>query len=629
MASSVLVLAGGLGSGNNDYPDTTGVGKVVTIMIDLAIPDLFLITMAASAYGQYVQDLGATPGLLAILAREMVTDIAGMVLTIEFGDPKSFIGLGVQLGYYILSQGIQFLTKMALAEFLTEAQVTKAIPILGGVLQAINAVSVVSSIGQTIDAIRHAPKTYSSKVKLIHDIAVTIQHDPDDPVGFPAVATYYELTAIFDGGTPHTSGHVALPGTTVTDPLHYTFARVPLGGTVNVSVAFYSDTGWLAGKGETGAIDNEVDSVEITIQEIKVPLTTDTQYQHKQKIALDASGNHVWQASPTAPSATAAALSCEPQVGQLCDLAGITVSEQLACVGYGWKSYSGNLASCDSGGLGQLYKFANLSIMQRPENGYVHSGCGFSTTPRVVYDLMGKSQRNFYLDTTGGRQIVRQIRLQLDAKPSIDAPESNLAWGQLRNPSDAFLLHPSNKLVSVSAQFNKIEVLKLKVAVPDADAPIAEAHSGTGIREGLLDGPVAATITPKGAILILESKNRRIQSFDIGANPVPYFKQGAYYVPLVDETGTVYYLDLACEYTGYLYVLSYVTGQSTYQYRLDIYTPEGEFLSRTTGVNAARLAVDFWRNVYALNYEVLKMTDGNPSPLTEPSVSEWIPSTPT
>jgi hypothetical protein len=630
IASSVIVIAGGLGSGSDDYPDTVEVGKVMTIVVNLALPSFFLITMVASAYGQFIEDLGKTPGLLAFLTRALVTDIADIVRSVEFDKPKAFINLAPQIGYYFLSQGITWLTKVGLAKYLTEAQVKKAVPIVGGILQALNAIQVVSSIGQTIDAIRDAPKSFTDKVTLIHDIEVTIKHDPDDPVGFPAVATYYEVTAIFDGGTPHTSGKIQLPGTTVTAPLHYTFSKVPLGGTVKISVGFYSDTDWLAGNGSTGSIENEVDEVEITIQEYKVPLTLETEYHHKQKIALDADGNHVWQASlDDPPLATAGDLSCEPQVGQLCDLAGITVSEEFGAVGYSWKSYSSNLASCESGGLGQLYKFANLSILQRPQNGYALPNCGFSRTPRLVYDLMGRAQKNFYLDTTGGKQIVRQIRLQLDGEPSIDTPDSNLAWGQLRNPSDAFLLHPSNKIVSVSAQFNKIEVLRIRgQAVPDADAPYAVAHSGTGIREGLLDGPVAATITPKGAILVLESKNRRIQSFDIGVNPVPYFKQSAYYVPVYEESGTVYYMDLACEYTGYLYVLSYVIESGVYQYRLDIYTPEGDFLSRTTGVNAARLAVDFWRNVYTLNYEVLRMTNGDPSPLTAPSVSEWIPSTP-
>jgi hypothetical protein len=63
-------------------------------------------------------------------------------------------------------------------------------------------------------------------------------------------------------------------------------------------------------------------------------------------------------------------------------------------------------------------------------------------------------------------------------------------------------------------------------------------------------------------------------------------------------------------------------------YRLDLYTPKGDWLARTTGFNAARLAVNYWRDVYTLNYQVLTLPDGSLPNITEPSVSHWIPSTP-
>jgi hypothetical protein len=44
-------------------------------------------------------------------------------------------------------------------------------------------------------------------------------------------------------------------------------------------------------------------------------------------------------------------------------------------------------------------------------------------------------------------------------------------------------------------------------------------------------------------------------------------------------------------------------------------------------MNAARLTVDFWRNVYTLNYDVLRLPGGAFPGLTEPSVSLWTPST--
>ena len=102
--------------------------------------------------------------------------------------------------------------------------------------------------------------------------------------------------------------------------------------------------------------------------------------------------------------------------------------------------------------------------------------------------------------------------------------------------------------------------------------------------------------------------------------------------PLKDPVNAnVHYLDIGVETKGFIYVLSYAgSGSATSDYRLDIYSPDGSWLSRTPeragdpGVNGAKFAVDQWRNVYTLNYDSFL----GPNNRTEPSVSTWIPSTP-
>jgi hypothetical protein len=151
-----------------------------------------------------------------------------------------------------------------------------------------------------------------------------------------------------------------------------------------------------------------------------------------------------------------------------------------------------------------------------------------------------------------------------------------------------------------------------------------------------MTSPVAAAVAPDGTILVLEYGDptatpplpARIQAFDIGGNPKRFFNPSSPTYTL-DLTATPnqdgwQYLDMAVEYGGLIYVLSHLQGT----YRLDIYSPgqSGTVpLCTTTGVNAAKIAVDFWRNVYALNYEVIPMAGGAP-PFTEPSISLWVPS---
>jgi len=230
------------------------------------------------------------------------------------------------------------------------------------------------------------------------------------------------------------------------------------------------------------------------------------------------------------------------------------------------------------------------------------------------------------------------VRLDLNP-PQFDPPSSG-AWGAFNLPSDDLVMHPSGRLVSINNALHKIEILRLPDApVSDAVAMtklLATTHAGFGVANGalpgLLGGPVAAAISPDGVILVLEALNNRIQGFDVGANPVQLFQQqtSRYFLELTATAGAdTEYLDLAVEYTGYLYVLS--RSQSTNLYRLDIYHPGQDGtapIATTQNMNAAKLTVDFWRNVYTLNYDVLRLPGGGFPGMTEPSVSLWQPSTP-
>ncbi|MEO7158249.1 MAG: hypothetical protein ABI039_11835 [Vicinamibacterales bacterium] len=141
--------------------------------------------------------------------------------------------------------------------------------------------------------------------------------------------------------------------------------------------------------------------------------------------------------------------------------------------------------------------------------------------------------------------------------------------------------------------------------------------------------PIAAAISLDGAILVLDDGNNRIQAFDTGGNPVRYFKNQPepYFLELTATESNIS-LDLAVEFTGYLYVVSHDASNS---HRLDIYHPTQtgtEPICTTLNLNAARLTVEFWRNVYSLNYEVLQLPGGNIPAFTEPSVSLWVPTPP-
>ena len=96
----------------------------------------------------------------------------------------------------------------------------------------------------------------------------------------------------------------------------------------------------------------------------------------------------------------------------------------------------------------------------------------------------------------------------------------HLRPAQLERPGDP----PSGYAVAVSNLNSKMEVMTLpSAAAPDAQAQPASLVSGKGDREGLMQGPVAMTVTPDGRILVLEQGNARVQAFDTVGNPVQCF----------------------------------------------------------------------------------------------------------
>ncbi|MBE0612986.1 MAG: hypothetical protein IH604_04885 [Burkholderiales bacterium] len=624
-AASIQILSGGIGTGTNSYPETTHAGAVMTSVVDLGLPGLFLAMAATAAFAPFMANLSTATKLVISTAQIFMQAIADTALAGFYNDPAVFKTLGAPVFFTLIKSAIAFWAEVQASLAAGEAVgvAEDAAPFgIGVALQAVAALGLVATIAETSAEVAQSPWTYATEVSATHDLTVTIKHDPLDVAGFPATATHYRLYAVCDGSSPRDSGAIAMPGTTTTAPLAYTFKELPLGGKVNVSVAFYSSDGWLAGAGATGSIDNTVDTASITIKESLVPLTGTTTYGHKQKIVLDGSGKHVWQATTTAPVVEPP--NCANAEGNLCELVGITLSEPFGAVGYAWKASSSGVKDFASGAGGQLYQFANLAFTSTPEAGYKSPGGGFLTPARIAYSRASPTSRNFYIDTSGGSNIVRRITLSaVDTPPSIDLPSSNLAVGKFNFASDAFLIHPTGKLISINTALAKFEVLVPETTpVADASAPIAQAYSGPGTREGLLSGPACAAITPAGNILVLEQTNNRIQAFDTGANPVRIFSNNSSSImPLRAASAGGTFLDVQMEFVGYLYVLWV---DSSNVYTLDIYDPHGSYVSSTSGVNAGKLTVDLFRNVYSLNFEKLTPVGA----VTEPSISEWIPSTP-
>lgn len=142
-----------------------------------------------------------------------------------------------------------------------------------------------------------------------------------------------------------------------------------------------------------------------------------------------------------------------------------------------------------------------------------------------LYPTDTVGQNNFYVDTSGEPWQFRKVTL--DNTTPFDMTSTTSYGCFVQNALDAVVVHPADYMVGVSYDNHYLEVVPiLEEGVPDDQVIPGTLLSGPGVRQGLLRGPRALSITQDGRILVLETQNRRVQAFDVNANPVACFDAG-------------------------------------------------------------------------------------------------------
>ncbi|MCB0345090.1 MAG: hypothetical protein KDD66_08225, partial [Bdellovibrionales bacterium] len=495
-----------------------------------------------------------------------------------------------------------------------------------------------AELAQTTAEVVQSPWLIRNRVKLSHNLKVTINHDPKD-FEFPATATHYRVRAAF-AESDAIEKEVTLPATTQSAPLEVSFDDVPSGGTVDVSVKFYSKNDWVAGVGsKTGTLNitpsgSDALNINLTIQERLVPLTASSQYNHKEKLAYTG-GNYEWSAG-AAPTQTKDDLNSTLSNGALGKILDVSVNETNGLLSYGWQSYSANFPECgNSSARGQLYQHKTVSLTQNPSSQLKDSSCGTTEILLLKTALFDDSSAGNFALVPGSNNEYFMRKFSLDSSNTYSF--SSGSYGKFALQMDSMAIHPSGTVFCIRKATGKIFHLHLVgAAVADSESPLATPLSGPAssvssvqANPSLLLDPVAVAAGPKNSMIILDRNpssangDGYFRSFDLAGNPLAYFGGGTL-KKLNTNSQPVTYLDMSIEAKGYIYVLSYLgTGSTPSDYQLEIYTPDGNFLAKTTSVSAGAFSLDAWRNVYTVNYESITGAAGK----TEPSVSQWIPST--
>jgi hypothetical protein len=646
-ASRATVSYGGLGQTPFDWGYDGG-GIIWTTVFNYGIPLMFIaLGVAADQGGSDWSDL----------TKSVVSKATSFVEAGAEGPLGDAVTQSIALSDLLLAAAncagsllVSLVTssaQTALQAYITTAlgqgAAEKAEPFLGWAALAVGAAADLASITETSVEVARSPATMSVDIERTLDVAVTVSPDPSHQNQWPATATHYTITITYDDGTARVYDGQLSP-TTQQSPIEQTFTALPSGGTITVLACFYSDTGWLAGQGSAGPMPAQpgqgstLTVPPFAITENLVPLAADTTYTMKEKLAFQ-SGSRIWVAPPAAspPTATVSDLNGSNVGTNLGQLGQLTLNEQQSALGYLWKASGQGIPLVGTGDqpyTGQEFTFQAISDGASPQSGLKLTEYAYLAQPCLAFPpatMPSPPAAGFLLEPDPVTDVMWLRALSLaSGLPFIASPGHS--FGQFTGAQDDLALHPAGYAVALNSATGNLQVLKLTALAADASAPAASIYAGTGTRPGLLSGPVAVACSLDKVLVLQQASadhpSGSVCAFDVKGNPVSCFAGGVSLTSLHPEgAARVVVLDLGIESKGYLYVLKYLAPASgavlASDYRLDLYNPDGTFLAQVAGLAAARLQVDLWRNLFTLNYEIL-----TGSGRTEPSVAQWIPSTP-
>jgi hypothetical protein len=495
----------------------------------------------------------------------------------------------------------------------------EAIPYIGEVIGLIEVAGDEATLAEVCAETLVSPWVIENEVTLTYSATITINHDPADST-FPKTATSWRLEAKVDGAVTldPITGSINTGGKIQSDPLVLS-VTAPFGGSqIQWSVVFSDSDGHQVGTGVSAQYTNNdpanpPSAVAITIKEILLPITASTVFKRADTTGY-AAGGYTWSNQITD---TGTVLSKKIQ-----QVTGATVSTLAGVAGLVWEQGSRFYVR----GVPMAQNGATIKLAAASNEGYARP-------PFLLFDAFVNpaDQGNHVLlepDPTTPAYNVRKVTLD----PNTGAPswDPTVSYGTFLLPVSAAALHSSGRVVAIHTDSGRFGWLK-PVATP---RPVAAAYSaGPGTQVGLLSSPIALAVTNPGVVLVLEAGASQLAAFDLNGNPVPYFGvsgQGQYTLPLVSK-GT--YLDLAVDGAGQIYALYYTgDGAAPADYHVDVYTQAGAVLdTQSPGVNVPHLAIDYWRSIYAANYDPLAdITSGEPHidpalTVAEPSLSRFDP----
>jgi hypothetical protein len=617
-ADSVRLLFGGLGNGSwNSIVDTAG--TILTVVLDYAVP-VIAAEANATPSSQWLTSLLTD----ASIATEILAAGAFLLSDSTITDVPSALARLSTTTTTMLLNDLPTLRQKLETKF-GQTAVTDAAPYVGWPASTLRSLVMAQSptsneLFATSSLLLGTPATFDLALSPATTIALDVVLQPVG--GWPFEVVGYSVSIAYSNGYSQQQTGAVSPATVRSD-LTVSFGCVRNNGPIRIAAALYDAHQNVMAEGSTvgshqGAVSNRIVTVPVSMTTEAVKVTSQTRFVHAATLTCD--GNqYAWSTRQPHPTdlprlGTAAGVPAVTRWIQL------TIEQSSQSLGYVWAATNQGLQSCDLGTpLQTAYVMQNIGAFN-PAAGLKTISCGFARSPGLIYDTLSSAANGYFVDPRGPNPCLRAV--SFSAGPFDLTPSASC--GRFRESSFSdFALHPGRFAAAISWENSWLEVVRLSASPqPDAQSPVAQILSGPGHRAGLMLNPIAIDVTPAGTLLVLEQGNARVQCLDVHGNPVPCF--GGTPFMTLQPAPSVNYLDLAVSPAGVIYILSTQNGgQTPADYLLDAYAADGSHMSRTTGINAARIAVGLGEVIYSLNYGTITGSAGH----LEPTLSVWLPST--
>ncbi len=321
-ATTANVLLGGFGIGETWDPDVDVVGilgtgilcygvAAMSMALTVYIVNPFLSGLkgdAKFAFYALAGTIGVSAGVIGGL--EYKTDIGKKILAKLSNMAASMIfGIGIKSVVKMIGGKILAETIGIAASEITAEEVAEQIPYAGWALKIASVAADLAAVSATTVECLLSPPTYVLQVQHTMDLSVEVKPDPAHGKpgvlpDWPLVADHYVVEVSYpkgknnDGGTTYRQAGPMPGGENV--PIELKFEGIPAGGKIEVTANIYSDNNWLAGRWCSGWVNVDPDkedqmSLAGSIKENLVPLTAETLYSQKQRIAYSDELLHHWQ----------------------------------------------------------------------------------------------------------------------------------------------------------------------------------------------------------------------------------------------------------------------------------------------------------------------------------------------